>query len=217
MYLYIIKEEPNNFCIYIIKTASKQMDLNEKLLISKSKNGDTRAFEQLIKKHELKIYNLLLNMTGRRTVAEDLLQETFLAAWQKISHFKGNSEFSTWLYRIAVNLVLMKRRKKKVVHTVSIDTPIITSKGEIKREFIDDWSKNPLANLENTELKNRLNKAINTLPEKYKDVLVLRDVEGMTNDEVKKILRISLPSIKSRLHRARLFLVAELSKYFRGH
>ncbi|PKM92687.1 MAG: RNA polymerase subunit sigma-24 [Elusimicrobia bacterium HGW-Elusimicrobia-4] len=193
------------------------MTLNEKILIEKSQNGDTRAFEQLIKMHEQKIYNLLLNMTGNKTVSEDFLQETFLNAWQKIKSFRGNSEFSTWLYRIAVNIVLMKRRKRKVIRTVSMDVPIITEKGEIKRDFADDWSKSPTANLENTELKNKLNKAIELLPEKYKTVLILRDVENMSNEEVQKILKISLPSVKSRLHRARLFLREKLSGYFRGH
>src|SRR3989339_1670901 len=154
------------------------MNLNEKILVKKSQNGDTRAFERLIKMHERKIYNLLLNMTGNKTVAEDFLQETFLNAWQKIKSFRGNSEFSTWLYRIAVNVVLMKWRKKKVIRTVSMDSPIITEKGEITREFADDWSKSPTASLENAELKNKLTEAIGLLPEKYKTVLILRDVEN---------------------------------------
>lgn len=190
------------------------MNKLEKILIEKSKSGDTRAFEQLIRKHEQKIYNLLLNMTGNKTVAEDFFQETFIAAWQKIGGFRSEAEFSTWLYRIAVNLVLMKRRKKKILRTVSMDTPVATTKGDVKREFADDWSKSPLATLENTELRKRLHKAIESLPEKYKAVLVLRDVEGVPNEEVKKILKISLPSVKSRLHRARLFLRNSLSKYF---
>ena len=193
------------------------MNLNEKILVKKSQNGDTRAFERLIKMHERKIYNLLLNMTGNKTVAEDFLQETFLNAWQKIKSFRGNSEFSTWLYRIAVNVVLMKWRKKKVIRTVSMDSPIITEKGEITREFADDWSKSPTASLENAELKNKLTEAIGLLPEKYKTVLILRDVENMSNEEVQKILKISMQAVKSRLHRARLFLREKLSGYFRGH
>ncbi|MEW6556566.1 MAG: sigma-70 family RNA polymerase sigma factor [Elusimicrobiota bacterium] len=193
------------------------MKSDDKILVEKSKRGDTRAFEQLIKKHELKIYNLLLNLTGNRSSADDFLQETFLTAWKKLKGFKGTSEFSTWLYRIALNLVLMKKRKKKVIHTVSMDTPITTPKGTAKREFADDWSKNPLATLENIELKNRLNEAIGLLPEKYKTVLILRDIEGMSNDELQRTLKISLPSIKSRLHRARLFLRDKLSRYFREH
>ncbi|MBN1383669.1 MAG: sigma-70 family RNA polymerase sigma factor [Elusimicrobia bacterium] len=186
----------------------------EKILIEKSKNGDTRAFEQLIRKHEQKIYNLLLNMTGNKTATDDFFQETFITAWQKIRSFRGDSEFSTWLYRLAVNLVLMRQRRKKVIRPVSIDAPIITLKGDIKRDFADDWSKNPLATLENRELKKRLHEAIESLPEKYKTVLILRDIEGVSNEEIKNILKISLPSVKSRIHRARLFLRDSLSKYF---
>ena len=89
------------------------MEKNERILIEKSKNGDTCAFEQLIEKHEQKIYNLLLNMTGNKHAAEDFSQEAFLAAWQKIKSFKGNSEFSTWLYRIAVNLVKFNTNRYK--------------------------------------------------------------------------------------------------------
>ena len=192
------------------------MDKKELLLVKKSKEGDTKAFEQLIKEHEQKIYNLLLNMTNNKAAADDFLQETFLSAWQKIKSFKGNSEFSTWLYRIAINHVLMKRRRKKVIRTVSLDTPIMTPKGEIKREFEDDWSRNPLATLENRELKQKLNKAIESLPEIYRTILVLKDIDGLSNDEVKKILSISLPSVKSRLHRARLFLRDEIARYFKG-
>ena len=113
------------------------MKINEKNLIEKSKNGDTHAFGQLIRVHEKKIYNLLLNMTHNQAVADDLLQETFLAAWQKLKYFRGDSEISTWLYRIATNFVLMKKRKKKMIHTVSMDAPIVTVNGEKNRTFSD--------------------------------------------------------------------------------
>ncbi|OGS43356.1 MAG: hypothetical protein A2539_03600 [Elusimicrobia bacterium RIFOXYD2_FULL_34_15] len=191
----------------------EKIELN---LIKEAKKGNAHAFEKLIKQHEQKIFNLLLNMTSNRAIAEDLFQETFLTVWKKIKSFKGNSEFSTWLYRVAVNTVLMKRRKK-TIHSVSFDTPIVTSDGEIKRDFGDDWSKNPLATLENKELKQELNKAIKSLPEKYRTVLVLRDVEDMSNEEVRKILKISIPSVKSRLHRARIFLRNDITKYFQGY
>ena len=191
----------------------EKIELN---LIKEAKKGNAQAFEKLIKQHEQKIYNLLLKMTNNREFAEDLFQETFLTVWKKIKSFKGNSEFSTWLYRIAVNTVLMKHRKK-TINSVSFDTPILTSTGEIKRDFGDDWSKNPLATLENKELKEELNKAIKSLPDKYRTVLVLRDIEYMSNEEVRKILKISIPSVKSRLHRARLFLRDRISKYFKGH
>jgi RNA polymerase sigma-70 factor, ECF subfamily len=192
------------------------MKEHDKQLIKKAQEGDTRAFEHLIKVHESKIYNLLLGMTGNKASAEDLFQETFLAAWRKIKTFKGKSDFSTWLYRIAFNNVLMKRRIKKKINTVSIDEPIIIHGKETNREFPEDWSKSPAATFENDELKNRISKSIKAMPEKYRKVLILRDVEEMNNEEVTKILNISLASVKSRLHRARLYLRNTLSRYFKG-
>ncbi len=188
----------------------------EKKLIEKAKHGDSRAFEHLIKQHEGKIYNLLLGMTGNKAAAEDIFQETFLTAWRKIGAFRGDADFSSWLYRIAFNNVLMKRRKKKKIKTVSIDAPVMIHDKEANRDFADDWSRSPAASLENKELKNRIGNAIRALPEKYKEVLMLRDMDGLSNEEVTKILKISLPSVKSRLHRARFYLRNNLSDYFGG-
>ncbi len=190
------------------------MDPLETQLLERSKAGDPKAFEELIKKEEPKIYNLLLSMTGNETETADFFQETFISAWRNLRGFKGNSSFSTWLYRIAVNTVLMKRRKKRV-STVSLDVPVIVDGEEMKRDFAGDWSENPLASLENKEIKERLNKAIQELPEMYRTVVVLSDVQGLPNQEIGKILKLSLPSVKTRLHRARLFLRQKLSEYFK--
>ena len=190
------------------------MEVSEQTLLQRSKRGDPKAFEVLVKKYEAKIYNLLLRMTGNEAEAADFFQETFLAAWRNIRGFKERSSFSTWIYRIAVNTVLMKRRKKKVP-TVSMDVPIAAGEEEIKREFAGDWSENPLASLENKELREYLGRAIGNLPEKYKTVLVLSDLQGLKNEEIKKILKISLSSVKSRIHRARLHLRNQLSEYFK--
>jgi RNA polymerase sigma-70 factor, ECF subfamily len=184
-------------------------------LLKRSREGDSRAFGELIRKHEPKIYSLLMSMTGNEAEAADFFQETFLSAWRSLPAFKAKSSFSTWLYRIAVNTVLMKRRKKKL-STVSLDIPISTSEdGEIQRDFAGDWSDNPLASLENDELKARLNKSIQELPEKYKTVLLLSDVQGLPNEEISKILGASLASVKTRLHRARMHLRQKLADYFK--
>ena len=105
----------------------------------------------------------------------------------------------------------MKRRKDKLHHrTISLDDPLALSKEELK----DDWSRNPLATLKNRELQNNLRQAIKKLPEKYKTVLILRDIDGHSNKEVGKILNITIPNVKQRVHRARLFLRQQLSSYF---
>lgn len=137
--------------------------------------------------------------------------------FRKLLTFKGESNFSTWLYRIAVNTCLMKKRKRKQMKVVSMDTPLITRKeDELKRELPEDWSKSPSATLSNKELREKLNRAISKLPEDYKTTFILRDINNLSTEETARILKLSPPAVKSRLHRARLFLREELSKYFQG-
>ncbi len=193
------------------------MPVSNGVLVKKSQEGDSLSFEELVKRYEKKIYNLAYRIMGNKEDANDILQETFLEAFRKLSSFEGKSKFSTWLYRIAVNLCLMKKRREKKIDEVPLDMPILTKEeDEIKGELRDDWSKNPLATLENKEVRKKLSKAIDSLPEEYRTVILLRGVNGLSNEEVAKVLKISLPAVKSRLHRARLFVRDQLSQYFKG-
>ncbi len=193
------------------------MPVSNGVLVKKSQEGDSLSFEELVKRYEKKIYNLAYRIMGNKEDANDILQETFLEAFRKLSSFEGKSKFSTWLYRIAVNLCLMKKRREKKIDEVPLDMPILTKEeDEIKGELRDDWSKNPLATLENKEVRKKLSKAIDSLPEEYRTVILLRGVNGLSNEEVAKMLKISLPAVKSRLHRARLFVRDQLSQYFKG-
>ncbi|MFH1784016.1 MAG: sigma-70 family RNA polymerase sigma factor [bacterium] len=192
------------------------MAFEDEALVEKAQKGDHAAFEELVKRYERKIYNLAYKIMGNAEDASDVLQETFITAFRKLSTFRRESNFSTWVYRVAVNVCLMKKRKEKKMKTVSLDVPILyKDKDEIKRELSDDWAKNPLATLENKELKETLNEAIKSLPEEYRTVFTLKGVEGLSNNEIAKILKISLPAVKSRLHRARLFLRDKISEYFK--
>jgi len=194
------------------------MSVYDEILVKKSQEGDYLSFEELVKRYESKIYNLAYRIMGNKEDASDVLQETFLQAFRKLSSFKGKAKFSTWLYRIAVNICLMKKRKKKKMEIVSLDLPILTKKeDEIKRELRDDWSRSPLATLEHEEVKKTLSQAIDLLPEEYRTVFLLRGLNGLSNQEVAKVLGISLAAVKSRLHRARLFLRDKLSQYFREY
>ena len=191
------------------------MSVSDEILVKKSQKGDYPSFEGLVKRYEKKIYNLAYRIMGNKEDASDVLQETFLQAFKKLAGFKGKAKFSTWLYRIAVNICLMRKRKRKKMEIVSLDVPILTKKeDEIKRELRDDWSESPLATLENKEVKKTLSEAIDLLPEEYRTVFLLRGLNGMSNEEVAEVLKISLPAVKSRLHRARLFLRDKLSQYF---
>jgi len=194
------------------------MAVSDETLVEKSQQGDYLSFQELVKRHEKKIYNLAYKIMGNKEDASDVLQETFLQAFKKLPGFKSKAKFSTWLYRIAVNICLMRKRRQKKIKTVSLDVPILTKQeDEIRRELRDDWSKSPLASLESEEVKRALSNAIDSLPEEYRTVFILRGVNGFSNEEVANTLKISLPAVKSRLHRARLFLRDKLSEYFKEY
>ncbi len=186
---------------------------SDEVLVQKSKERDQAAFAELVNRYESKIYNLAHRMMGNREDAADVLQETFLDAYKSLSNFRGESKFSTWLYRIATNVCLMKLRKKGEETVISLDEPISTKEGQRPRE-IPDWSTNPAVAVLNEELRQVMDEAIKTLPPLYKSVFVLRDMEGLSNAEVGKVLGESVAAVKSRLHRARIFLRERLSQYF---
>lgn len=194
------------------------MDSNQKndlQIVEAAKKGNRAAFEEIVKRYERKVYNLAFRILGNQDDASDVLQDTFLQVFKNISTFKGDSKFSTWLYRIATNASLMKKRKDKKTQSISIETPILTGKGnKISRQLKDDWAGNPLDIVEKKEIKNVLKKAIASMHEEYRIPLVLRDIDGFSNEEVSKILNISVPAVKSRVHRARMFLREELGNYF---
>jgi RNA polymerase sigma-70 factor (ECF subfamily) len=188
--------------------------MDEIELVEKAKLGDTKAFEELMKRTQDKIYNLGIKFFGNKEDAADLLQETYIKAYESLPNFEGRSSFSTWLYRIATNFALMKLRKEKM-KKVSIEELKELSDGS--KDSIDfyDWSENPYLHYKNEELKEILNEAINSLPPKYKTIFILHDIEGLSIQEVAKILSLSVPTVKTRIHRSRLYLREKLSEYFK--
>jgi len=187
----------------------------ESELVTRAKAGDIKAFEDLMLKNQAKIYNLGLKLLQNKEDAADLLQETFLKAYQKMPEFEGRSAFSTWLYRIATNFALMKLRQSKP-GKVSLNEMKGLTAGFHSQDIVD-WSHNPQVHLKNQELKTLLEAAVASLPDKYKIVFVLHDMEGLPLEKVGEILSLSVPAVKSRVHRSRLFLRERLSKYFQEH
>ncbi|MDI6840043.1 MAG: sigma-70 family RNA polymerase sigma factor [bacterium] len=183
--------------------------VSDSTLVKKAKRHDFKAFEELVNRYETKVYNLAYKMLGSREDAKDVLQDTFMSAFKSLDRFKEKSSFSTWIYRIATNACLMKFRERKPQIVSLDDRPFTTSKE------IMDWSKNPAAILEHEELKRVMDRMIKSLPAQYRTVFVLRDVEGLSNSQTAKVLRISIGAVKSRLHRARLYLREKLSAYFK--
>lgn len=186
---------------------------DEALLVERARCKDKEAFSRLITLHSQRIYSIAYNLMGSHEEAEDALQETFLKAYENIHRFKGKAKFSTWLYRICTNICLGRLRKKRPKITVWLDETMKTEEDELERDVID-WSKNPETILLSKELGEVMDRAIQNLPPDYRKVFVLRDVEGFSNREVAEILEESVPAIKSRLHRARMFVRAQLDDYF---
>jgi RNA polymerase sigma-70 factor (ECF subfamily) len=181
-------------------------------LVKRAKAGDDAAFGELVERNETKIYGLCLKMLGNQEDAEDCLQEVFIKAYRALPGFREEARFSTWLYRIAYNESLMRIRKKKL-DTVPLDRPVELEEGDVPRDLAD-WTTDPRADAMNNELSDVLVRHVNELEPDNRIVFLMRDVHGMSTSDTAEALGLSVPAVKSRLHRARLFLREKLSDYF---
>jgi RNA polymerase sigma-70 factor (ECF subfamily) len=179
-------------------TASKAA--SETQLIARAQQGDEAAFEALFNTHKRRVYSLCLRMTGDTAEAEDLAQEAFLQLFRKISTFRGESAFTTWLHRLVVNVVLMHLRKKGL-QQVSLDEPDTSQDEPVKRDYGDD-DRRLLGSVDRI----RLAQAIESLPHGYRSVFILHDIEGYEHNEIAQIMNCSIGNSKSQLHKARLKL-----------
>lgn len=183
-------------------------------LVSKTRKKDYEAFEALMKRYDKGIYNLALRITKNPEEAEEVLQDTFLSVYKNLEGFRNESSFKTWIYKVASNFALMKLRKNKQNTKMFIDEPVQVDGEEIPRE-IADWKGNPEDMYQKKELRGILKKAFDSLPEIYQAVFSMRDINGLSNQEVADLLGISVPAVKSRVLRARLMLREYLNEYFK--
>ena len=169
-------------------------------------------FDRLYRDHVDLIYRYAYRLCGEAESAKDLVQETFLNAYQGLKDFRGEAQVSTWLYTIASRACIRMRRKRKgqPEHELSIEEFVPTSEGEFRLQIPMD-GLSPEEALQNKELRQALDQAIEKLPQKYRMALVLRDMEGLSAKEVGTIMGLNERAVKSRLHRARLFVRRELS------
>lgn len=184
-------------------------------LVARVRGGDIAAYDELVRKYERQIFRISQHITQNREDAEDVMQDAFLKAYQKLDQFQGNSKFYTWLVRIAVNESLMRLRKRRTGKMVSIDEDLETEDGSVPRDLAD-WAPDPEQNYTQTELGKILEKAIKGLPPGFKVVFELRDVQGLSTEDTAEALGLSVPAVKSRLLRARLQLRERLSRYFKN-
>lgn len=174
---------------------------------------DKQAFAELVDQNSERIYRLALKMTGNSQDAEDVLQETFIKAFNHIESFEGRSKVSTWLYRIAVNESLMLLRKRKD-GIIDIDAGVKTDNGDILPRQIIDWCCLPEKELMSGEAREHIKQAIRKLSDANRAAFLLRDVEGLSTRETAKALDISESAVKVRLMRARMQLREDLTSFF---
>jgi len=172
----------------------------ETQLIARAQRGEEEAFAALFEAHKRRVYSLCLRMTGNTAEAEDLTQEAFLQLFRKISTFRGESAFSTWLHRLAVNVVLMHLRKKGL-QQISLDEVDTSQDEPVKRDYGSD-DRRLIGSVDRIGLQ----KAIADLPPGYRAVFVLHDVEGYEHNEIAEIMKCSVGNSKSQLHKARMKL-----------
>lgn len=192
----------------------------EQAVLRKAQAGDERAFAQLVREYESVVYSFAYKVCHDREKAEEAWQDTFVNVFRKLKQFDGKSKFSTWLYSIVVNNCLMKHRRTKLDQaTVSIDAPEGFHEDPVKDQeghivqTIASWKDTPIDSVMNKELRALLDNAIEQLPLEYRMVFILRDVEGQSAKDVSKMLKLSVPAVKSRLRRARVFLREQLNGY----
>jgi RNA polymerase sigma-70 factor, ECF subfamily len=178
------------------------------------KRKEKQAFARLVDQNSNRIYRLALKMVGNEQDAEDVLQETFIKAYNNIDGFEGRSKVSTWLYRIAVNesLMLLRKRKDGITH---IDADIQQDNGDTVPHQIIDWCCLPEKELMSGEVRDHIHQAIKTLSDANRAAFLLRDVEGLSTREAAQALDISESALKVRLMRARMQLREELTAFFK--
>lgn len=189
-------------------------------LIQRAQKGDETAFTQLVKRYESLVYSFAFKVCRDKERANEAWQDTFVNVYRKLHQFDGRSKFTTWLYSIVTNNCRMKRRQRKLdAASISIDTPAATTddpaldaEGHLV-QTIPAWRDTPLDEVMDKELRMVLDDAIKELPYDYRVVFVLRDVQGLSTEETGKILKLSMPAVKSRLRRARVFLRNRLNPY----
>ncbi|MEX0999644.1 MAG: sigma-70 family RNA polymerase sigma factor [Thermodesulfobacteriota bacterium] len=206
--------------ISVIVTNNNEQITNisdDELVRRYTQTRDEASFDEIVNRYSDRIYGFALRITRNANDAEEVFQEVFLTLAKKLDTFRGESEFSSWLYRVTVNASYMYlRSQKKHEKNISLEnySPYDEKETLMGRIMYKDWSSRPDIIIFNKEALVIIEKAINELPESYRTVFHLRDIEGLSNEEVSEILEISIPAVKSRLHRARLFLRDKLSDYF---
>ena len=185
----------------------------EKELIARIIAGETNLFHELIRPYERMVYLSILTMVRNQQEAEDGAQEVMINAFRHLKSFRGDAKFSTWLVTIAMNEARQRLRKAKAVQLESLDEGKEDREGDFTPAVLTDWREIPSEALEKKEIRQKLREAVEQLPPLYREVLVLRDLEELNQEETASALGIKVTLVKVRLHRARMMLQKLLAPY----
>lgn len=193
----------------------------EAALLERLRGGDPAALERLMEAYAPRVYRLAYGVTRNAADAEEVVQDVFLTIFRKHQTFEGRSALGTWIYRVTTNAALNKRRGQRGAGEPSLEAelPVFSDDGHRvgdRSYLLADWSATPLSELLSSETRAILTQAIGDLPELSRAVLVLRDVEGRSNEEVAEITGESIAAVKSRLHRARMIIRERVTRHLAG-
>jgi len=181
-------------------------------LLQRVRAGDQEAFYTLVSRYERPLYRSALAITRSPADAEDVVQETFLRAYEHLAQFRGEAKFQTWLTQIALNTARMRLRKNHGALWESLDQPRTTEEGVLPRD-VREWRENPEQQLGREEIETLLHQALKGLPAGYREVVALRDIQLLSTQETAEILGLSVANVKTRLLRARLQLRERLAAH----
>ena len=197
-------------------TSKPYSDRNEAELIRRVGNGEKEAFYELVRPYERAVYTSAMSILNNQADAEEVAQEAVLKAFSNLPRFRGESKFSTWLIQITINEARLKLRKDRRHLYESVDEPQSGDEGDYFPKDYADWREIPFEALERKELREALKRAMAALAQKYREVLVLRDIQHLSIEETAQVLGISEGNVKTRLLRARLQMRDALAPGFDG-
>jgi len=181
---------------------------DDQILIKKALAGKEAAYQLLLNKHKDAVFRMIVKIVHNQEEARDLVQETFMKAFGALSSYKSQYRFTTWLYKIAANNCIDFLRKKRL-NSLSLDQPLETKNGEVRIE-LPDWTYNPEADLASRQKSLSIDAAIDSLPQKYREVIVFRHKQDKSYEEIAEILGIPVGTVKARIFRARELLKKKL-------
>jgi RNA polymerase sigma-70 factor (ECF subfamily) len=198
--------------------AETLQNIDDKELVERARKRDVAAFEELVARYRSKVYGLALRMMQDASDAEEIMQESFISAWQNLPNFRGESAFGSWLYRICANFALMRLRRRKMEAESdaqkNLPEPRFDSEGTLLTMPSYDWTRGTEEKALDHELRRAIESATASLPDEHRSVFLLKDIEGLSYEEIAEAMNTTVPAVKSRLHRARLALREAIESFY---